>query len=679
MGTMNPVTELQQARTHRLRPDAAWAGPATAASWRALAEAAGPQEAATAWLELQCRAIGAPHGGDPQAPGVDHGLVLLRQPDADEMVPVALWPQRPQAADLARFNGVVHAALGSDGAGATLMPLSDGRVHIAWPLRLDGRIEALAVLELAAAPGGAMVAPVVAESVMRQLQWGAGVLQAWLWQGRSGSANEQRLRMGLVLDLVAHLLEQPRLEDGLLQVSSALAAFLGCERVSIGLALPSGAMRLQSLSMATQFDRSSNLVRAIEAAMDEAASRRTVVVWPGGGAAGRVDDAAGADPNVHADAAGTADSGAAAPAHARLGHEQGCCAAASTCLWAPSVRPDDVNPLNPLGVLTAERSPPAAPFNASELRLLEAVGGTLGPLVQWRQQASRSLAAHARDAVRGAAARAVGRERLGAKLAALSAAAALALSAVLPATWHVSATTRIEGSLRRVVAAPFSGYVRQVDARVGDTVKAGHVLATLDDRDLKLERQRHAAAHEALQKQLREALAAQDPTQLKILESQARQEQAQMALIDEQLSRGNLTAPFDGVVLAGDLSQSLGAAVERGQVLFEVAPLDAYRVMLEVEERHIGAVAIGQTGELTLAALPAERWGFRVKQITPVNTARDGRNLFTVEAELLQPGARLRPGMEGVGKINAGERPLLWVWTHDLIGRARYAVWGWLP
>ena len=63
---------------------------------------------------------------------------------------------------------------------------------------------------------------------------------------------------------------------------------------------------------------------------------------------------------------------------------------------------------------------------------------------------------------------------------------------------------------------------------------------------------------------------------------------AQLELIDAQLARMRLTAPFSGVVVSGDLSQSLGSPVEHGQVLFEVAPLDAYRVILEVEVETAG-------------------------------------------------------------------------------------------
>ena len=38
----------------------------------------------------------------------------------------------------------------------------------------------------------------------------------------------------------------------------------------------------------------------------------------------------------------------------------------------------------------------------------------------------------------------------------------------------------------------------------------------------------------------------------------------------------------------------------------------------------------------------------------------------------------LRPGMEGVGKIELGEARLIWIWSRDLIAWLRLQVWKWL-
>jgi multidrug resistance efflux pump len=136
---------------------------------------------------------------------------------------------------------------------------------------------------------------------------------------------------------------------------------------------------------------------------------------------------------------------------------------------------------------------------------------------------------------------------------------------------------------------------------------------------------------------------------------------------------------IDGIVVTGDLSQSLRAPVERGQVLFEVAPLDAFRVVLQVDERSIADVRVGQAGRLVLSGALSEELPFQVAKITPVSTAKEGRNYFRVEATLARTPDRLRPGMEGVGKIAIDHRRLAWIWTHEVLDWVRLTLWSWLP
>ena len=161
--------------------------------------------------------------------------------------------------------------------------------------------------------------------------------------------------------------------------------------------------------------------------------------------------------------------------------------------------------------------------------------------------------------------------------------------------------------------------------------------------------------------------------------AQSRQLDAQIALLDDKLSRTTLVAPFDGIVVSGDLSQLLGAPVETGKVLFQVAPLDDYRVVLQADERDIADLHAGQPGELSLAGLPFQHLTFHVTQITPVATVQEGRNFFRVEGRLDTAPAQARPGMEGVAKVDAGSRKLIWIWTHSLVDWARNWAWRDLP
>jgi hypothetical protein len=99
--------------------------------------------------------------------------------------------------------------------------------------------------------------------------------------------------------------------------------------------------------------------------------------------------------------------------------------------------------------------------------------------------------------------------------------------------------------------------------------------------------------------------------------------------------------------------------------------------MIDVDERDIGTVALGQRGQLALSALPAERLGFTVTRISPVALSREGANVFEVEAAFDHPPAGLRPGLQGVAKIEAGSRSLAWMFTHRAGEWLALWLWRW--
>jgi multidrug efflux pump subunit AcrA (membrane-fusion protein) len=216
-------------------------------------------------------------------------------------------------------------------------------------------------------------------------------------------------------------------------------------------------------------------------------------------------------------------------------------------------------------------------------------------------------------------------------------------------------------------------------ARAGDIVREGSLLAAMDDRDLRVERQKLVSQGAQQEGERRQAIAENNRARARILEAQSGQVRAQIALVDEQIARTRLVAPFDAVVVKGDLSQSLGAAVERGNVLFELAPLDTYRVIMKVDERDITDVAVGQSGRLALASMPNEEFRLVVEKITPVSVVDQGRNYFRVEAKAQGATEKLRPGMEGIGKIEVDQRKLIWIWTRKLVHWMRMWVWSWWP
>ena len=453
-----------------------------------------------------------------------------------------------------------------------------------------------------------------------------------------------------ILDLAAVVLRDPKVPASSCAFVSELALRLNCDRVSLGLRRGND-VRVVAISHTLQFGHKTDLVRRIEEAMNEAFDQESVVTYPEG-----ATDQEGLR---------------ATHKHAALVQAESYGASCSI----PIVVDDAVE-----GVLTMERQQAERGFSTTEIKLCEATLEFVGPYLRLRDRDERWVKTRSVEALRTLRQRLCRPGHAAWKIGAVALVASVFFGVLATGTHRISARTLLEGSVQRAAVAPFEGFVAEASVRAGDVVKKGQTLCTLDVHDLELQQLKWQSEAEQLRKQYQQALAERSSSKASVLTAQLRQTQAQLKLIADRLERARIVAPFDGIVVSGDLSQSIGAPVTQGQVLFETAPLDSYRVVLEVDERDIEYVHLGQSGELVLAAFPSEALPFRIEKITPVSTAADGKNSFRVEGELESaPDTRMRPGLEGVGRIAVGERNLVWIWTHSAIDWLRLTLWKWTP
>ncbi len=333
-----------------------------------------------------------------------------------------------------------------------------------------------------------------------------------------------------------------------------------------------------------------------------------------------------------------------------------------------------------VGVLCVQR-PHSQPLSSAELALLEQLALLAAPVLKLMALNERPWHRRARDTLHAGAQALRDESRHSLRYGALAAALAAAGLLFVPADTRIGGHARLEGAVQRVLVAPADGFLSKVHVRPGDAVRAGQVLAELAEQDLQVERARWESQLAQHENAYSAAHAGANRTQLVINQSRAAEAQAQLDLVDARLARTRVTAPFDGVVIRGDLSQQLGAPVQQGSELLTLAPRDTFRVMVEVDERDIGAVQIGQSGSVALSALPWQTQAIRVARITPMATVLDGRNVYEVEAELL-PGAggraELRAGLQGSAQIVSGSAPLLWNWSRRLVQALRLVWWEWL-
>jgi multidrug resistance efflux pump len=602
------------------------------AAWARFSAAKDSNEFCTSWLAILCM----------QVERVSAGLLLLGPDKEGAYVPAAVWPHAGRdvqylssAAEqtLQERRGIVVAAEAGSPAGR------EARVFVGYPVETSGTLHGAVVLDLASGSDPTL------QRTLRLLHWASG----WLFDHfhkRALDEREARLgQMALAMDSVASAMQQPGFAPAMLAVANELAARLSCDRVSIGLE-KSGSIEVQAISHTATFDPKMELARRIGEAMDEVLDLDVALVHPA-----------------------RDDIEQSAFAHAELARESRSVDICSVPL---------IEGGHTVGVLTFERSSGAL-FDPDTIELCKTIGGLLGPILELKRENERGLMRHAFASLQNGVETLFGPRYAGVKLIALLLAGIVGFFCFATGTFRVTAKTVVEGAVQRVAAAPFEGFILQSFVRPGDTVRAGQVLCRLDDRELKLEQTRLSSEREQLVRKHRQALAAQERSNMTILAAQIDQVEAMLTLVSDKLARATLVAPFDGVVVSGDLHQLLGTPVELGKVLFQIAPLDAYRVILQVDERDIAYLQVGQPGVLTLSGVPNGYMDFSVQQITPVSTAQDGRNYFRVEAQLREPSETVRPGMEGVGKIVAGERTLIWVWTHNFVNWLRLTAWKWLP
>ncbi len=619
---------------------------------RSLGDASTPAAFYQGWLQLQARTID----------GVIRALLMLGE-RGSLYDAAARWPERVEGDpgdDEAAFARLRRLSERSLAERAVIIEGSPGgsSASIGYPIIGDGAVHGVVTLELRDLDRQTAGGESRRDEVLRRLEWSC----AWLIGVRARQNAGRRGHVGhtttsavdTALEVLSATVTSERFRESATAFVGELARRLHCDRVSLGF-IEGHQARLHAVSGngagdAGPGDSSAGdapaLRRAIEAAMDEAFDQKTRVVFPPSNGEVAVDRA-----------------------HRELARRHG----SETSCSLPLRHRGEI-----VGVLTLERSAERA-FEESTFQLCDALATVAGPILELERREDRPLHAKIGDTLARGARRLFGPRHPRLKLACAAVGLFLLAICIARVDYRVSAHTVLEGSTQRFIAAPFDGYIEEALARAGDRVAEGDVLCVLEDKKLKHEQSRLVHEYDQLRKEHDKARAEGDRATVKITAAKMAQTRAQLDLVEDQLSRTRLKAPMEALVVAGDLSQSIGRAVERGEMLFQLAPLRSYRVILEVDERDIADVEVGQPGKILLSALIGEAIPFSIEKVTPVSTASEGRNFFRVEARLEESHERLRPGMEGVGKIVVGRRQLIWVWTHRAIDWLRLTLWRWLP
>jgi len=469
---------------------------------------------------------------------------------------------------------------------------------------------------------------------------------------------------GLVAMTQTHLVQQGR-DTALQKLHGALAVLAGinsqnrfrgvamafcnetasqwrCERVSLGF-LKGRYVRVKAMSHAEHFSRKMRLVQDIEATMEECLDQDCEVPFPTSDEIACISRAAG-----------------------ELSASQG----GSALLSLPLRREG-----KPSAVVTLERGA-GREFSPDEVETVRLACDLCAPRLMNLHDHDRWVGARAAASVRRVLAIVVGAQYTWAKVAAMLACALVVFLIFAKGWYRVKAPFVLEAISQYKIAAPFEGYLKSVELEVGDSVlKDETALAELDTAELRLQLAASMAEEAGYLKQADAAMRDGKTADAQIAQANADKVKAQIDLLKHRIDQARILSPVTGTLVTGDLKRQIGAPVQTGQVLFEVAPLDSLRAELYVPEDEVFDVAVGQEGNLATATYPGQYIRFVVERINPAAEVVNNRNVFRVRARLLDTQTWMRPGMEGVAKVSVEKRHYAWIWSRKVVNWVRMKLW----
>jgi hypothetical protein len=460
--------------------------------------------------------------------------------------------------------------------------------------------------------------------------------------------------LDLATRLIAAVNTAPNFQGVCLQLCNDLAKQFNLDRVALGW-VRGDTVRIEALSDTEHFDRRMAMVQKLQAAMDECLDQEQAVAYP--------------QPSAEKD---VLLSQAIVHAHREL-------AAGDAKLKVVSVplRIDE----EVVGVVTLEGKT-EGPIDLVMVELLQASMDLVAPVLRVRRSDDRWLPARAAESARKGAAWVIGPKHTVWKLVGILAFASLLFVTFYTMPYRVSATATLEPRTRRVVSSPMDGLIRDLGEGVepGKHVKAGELLVQLDDTEWRLSAEDARGEIQQADAQFKASMEKGDTAKGAQYEAQVRGGEAKLARYNDRISRARITAPVDGVILAGKIRERVGSTVKLGEGLMELAPLDDMIVVAKIDERDISLVKDAfdgghGTGRIALRTRPTEPFELKVERIVPAGEAKEGKNTFEVRCRIANGAAWIQPGMEGIAKFDTERWSLLHIGTRRIIDAARMWLW----
>lgn len=315
------------------------------------------------------------------------------------------------------------------------------------------------------------------------------------------------------------------------------------------------------------------------------------------------------------------------------------------------------------------------PFIPEHLKQLRSRVEPYMPALLLTQQARRSTWKHVWDSMVNSvyATTAPGLHKR--KLGAIAAIIVLLSTLFIPLPYQLTVPCVVSAKDIRTLAAPLDGVLIEAMIVEGDHIQKGDVLCRFDRRALDQELNKLESERQVISWERDRAIATSVPVEAQLTSAKLNLIEARIAIVQRRAEQSSMLAPFDGVVITGDLRKRIGSVISRGETLFEIAPVSNWRLDLQVAQSLIGEVKTGLMGHFITHARPDSSSPFCLERVPPAALAHEGRTIFVAEARIEKSESWLRPGMEGIAKINISRRPLWWQLFHRPVDYLRMKLW----
>ncbi len=213
-------------------------------------------------------------------------------------------------------------------------------------------------------------------------------------------------------------------------------------------------------------------------------------------------------------------------------------------------------------------------------------------------------------------------------------------------------TASLEAEETAVVVAKNTGVVLDILVEEGDVVKAGQVMARLEDDRFKLEAERTKATLQQMENALKRAdemysrkLISSDEYERTRFDAESQRAIFKLAALD--LDHTEIRAPIGGVI--SERMVKTGNLVTENQAVFRIDDFDPLLAVLFVPERELNTLRKNHPVAISVDAFPDEIFTGSVLRISPVIDPATGT--FKVTAQIDDDSNRLKPGLFGRVRI----------------------------